>query len=104
VGETLPTASAPAASNDPFTDTAPPVGLALELTTEPAAIDTTLDFLDTDPFTITKGDVVVAKRPHNGRNVVEVAPAGWVGPGQVFAPYQAKLLHDALGELIEKLG
>jgi hypothetical protein len=87
----------------PFKDTAPPVGAALDATTDPDNIDTSLDFPDTSAFTETVGDVVVAVRQHNSRNVVEIAPAGWTGPGQVFAPYQAKLLHQALGKVVKKL-
>lgn len=87
----------------PFKDVAPPVGAALDATTEPDNIDTTLDFDSNAAFTETVGDVVVAVRQHNNRNIVEIAPAGWTGPGQVFAPYQAKLLHQALGKVVKKL-
>lgn len=92
-----------APAGDPFIDAAPPVGAALEKLTEPEEIDVTVDFPTTEAFTITEGDVQVAVVQVNQRNIVQIAPAGWVGPGQVFAPYQAKLLHKALGQLIKKL-
>lgn len=87
----------------PFQDTARPVGAALEATIAPDSIDTNVDFADNEAFTVTEGDVVVAVREHNNRNIVEVVPVGWQGPGQIFAPYQAKLLHQALGKVIAKL-
>lgn len=131
-GENLPGASAPAVTSEaeatrsdttltagevdkvskdagkgefgPFQDTATPVGSALEATTEPDAIDLTLDFEDETSFTETAGDVFAAKRSHFGRNIVEVGIQGWTGPGFTFAPYQAKLLHEALGKLLKKGG
>ena len=87
----------------PFQDTARPVGAALDATTDPDSIDTNVDFESNEAFTVTEGDVLVAVREHNNRNIVEVVPVGWQGPGQVFAPYQAKLLHKALGKVIKKL-
>lgn len=87
----------------PFQDTARPVGAALEATTAPDSIDTDADFETTEAFTVTEGDVVVSVRQHNNRNIVEVSPAGWNGPGQIFAPYQAKLLHKALGQVVKKV-
>lgn len=128
-GENLPSASAPAVAAEaqakkdettltsteaqelenkdggfgPFQDTARPVGAALEATTESDKIDTTVDFDSTEAFTVTEGDVVVAVRQHNQRNIVEVAPAGWNGGGQIFAPYQAKLLLKALQKVVKKI-
>lgn len=81
----------------PFRDNAPPTGAALDATTD--EVDTSVDFRDNVPFTATEGDVYVAVREHNQRNIVEIAPAGWTGPGQVFAPYQVKSLIKALQEV-----
>ena len=128
-GEKLPTASSPAVSGeaaaqadpntlsadeaskvvkstgetDPFQDTAPPVGAALDAVTDTEAIDTTVDFPTTEAFTEIEGDVQVAVRQQNQRNIVEVSTVGWVGPGMQYAPYQAKLLIKALEKVVKKL-
>lgn len=82
----------------PFQDNAPPVGPALDATRE--TVNTKADFDEKDvPITVSKGDVVVAVRVHNNRNIVEIAPQGWTGPGQIFAPYQVELLIQALREV-----
>jgi hypothetical protein len=90
---------------DPFVDTAPPVGAALDaVKRDEGELRKDADFDSADvPFTAHKGDVVVSVREVNNRNVVEVTQAGWVGPGQVFAPYQIDALVEALTELRGKL-
>lgn len=87
----------------PFRDTASPVGAALDATTRPDTIDTSLDFDEEGAFTEAVGDTVVSVRKQNSRNVVEISLAGWNGPGFIVAPYQAKLLHEALGNVVKKL-
>lgn len=99
-GEKLPSTT-PKKDLGPFEDNATPVGAALEATLE--EVDYTIDFESDEAFTVTKGDVFVAVRQINQRNVVEVAPAGWVGPGQIFAPYQIAFLEKALAEVKKKL-
>jgi hypothetical protein len=82
----------------PFQDTAPAVGAALSAAQ--GAIDTGIDFDDEHvPLTIVEGDVTVAVKVINQRNVVDVAPTGWSGGGQIFAPYQVKHLIKALQQV-----
>lgn len=128
-GENLPSASAPAVASEaqakkadttltageaveitgaggdlgPFQDTAPPTGAALDETIDEDEIDTTVDFPAGEAFTEVVGDVQVSVREHNQRNIVEITPVGWVGPGQVFAPYQVKLLAAALNKAAKRL-
>lgn len=128
-GEKLPTASSPAVSGeaaaqadpstlssdeaakvvkasgetDPFVDTAPPVGASLDAVIDTEKIDTTVDFPTTEAFTEIEGDVQVSVRQQNNMNVVEVSTVGWTGPGQIIAPYQAKLLIKALERVVAKL-
>lgn len=91
-----------AADFGPFQDTAPPVGPAVEALQE--NLDTTADFDAKDvPFTHVEGDIYVAVRQQNQRNVVDIAVAGEVNSAKTLAPYQIKALHKALGEVLKKL-
>ena len=93
----------PTGETDPFQDVAPPVGAALDAVVDPDAIDTTVDFPTTEAFTEIEGDVQVSVRQQNNRNIVELSTVGWTGPGQVIAPYQAKLMIKALERVVKKL-
>lgn len=85
----------------PFQDTAPPVGAAVEVIHD--EIDTTIDFEAKDvPFTIVEGDIYVAVRQHNNRNVVDIAVAGEVNSAKTLAPYQIKALEKALAKVNAK--
>lgn len=128
-GEALPSASAPAVAAEasaansettltaaevakvetseggfgPFQDTAPPAGAALETVLDSAS-DTAYDFNPSDvPFTEIVGDVQLAVRQHNGRNVVEVSQVGWVGPGVTLGAYQIRHLAAAARKVAQKL-
>lgn len=86
----------------PFTDNAPPVGAALDAITadEDASV---FDFdVEDVPFTIVEGGVQVAVREHLGRNIIEVSPAGWIGPGTTFGANQVKSLLKALHKVDAK--
>lgn len=88
----------------PFTDTAPPVGAALDVLTDNGDAAAVFDFDVADvPFTVVEGDVQVSVRENHGRAIVEVSPAGWVGPGQVFGANQVPALYKALGQVKGKL-
>jgi hypothetical protein len=92
---------------DPFVDTAPPVGAAGDAVLkahEATDEDKSIDFDDAAvPFVAYHGDAQVSVRKLNNRNIVEVTTFGWVGPGQVFAPYQVSGLIAALQEVEGKL-
>lgn len=100
-------ADAPATAGDvedfgPFQDTAPPVGAAVDAIQD--EIDTTVDFNIKDvPLTVTEGDIYVAVRQHNQRNVVDISVAGEVNSAKTIAPYQAKLLLKALQKVVKKI-